>query len=188
LGEGFVDLEAFFAALHEGGVDGYVAYEMCSQVRSGGSETKLDRTAAARLPADQLLDVAQPLASGPAARSGIRGRKGGITIVRMNFCKQGDRRDREQGPPDETVKSASPASSTPSTRSTWGIPEVVITNVMDRLVLTGNVTLPALFEGPFVNDLTRADVLRKRGVRVQEVHLRPILSMAAQTGQVRAWR
>jgi sugar phosphate isomerase/epimerase len=49
LGEGFVDLEAFFAGLHEGGFDGYVAYEMCSPVRGGGSEANLDRTAAASL-------------------------------------------------------------------------------------------------------------------------------------------
>jgi len=49
LGEGFVDLEAFFAGLREGGFDGYVAYEMCSPVRGGGSEANLDRTAARSL-------------------------------------------------------------------------------------------------------------------------------------------
>jgi sugar phosphate isomerase/epimerase len=49
LGEGFVDLKAFFAGLHEGGFDGYVAYEMCSPVRGGGSEANLDHTAAASL-------------------------------------------------------------------------------------------------------------------------------------------
>jgi sugar phosphate isomerase/epimerase len=49
LGEGFVDLEAFFAGLHEGGFDGYVAYEMCSPLRGGGSEENLDRVAKASL-------------------------------------------------------------------------------------------------------------------------------------------
>jgi sugar phosphate isomerase/epimerase len=49
LGEGFVDLEAFFAGLGEGGFDGYVAYEMCSPVRGGGSEANLDRVARASL-------------------------------------------------------------------------------------------------------------------------------------------
>jgi sugar phosphate isomerase/epimerase len=49
LGEGFLDLEAFFAGLREGGFDGYVAYEMCSPVRGGGSEANLDRTAAQSL-------------------------------------------------------------------------------------------------------------------------------------------
>ena len=45
LGEGFVDLEGFFAGLDEGGFDGYVAYEMCSPVRGGGRLENLDRTA-----------------------------------------------------------------------------------------------------------------------------------------------
>ena len=49
LGEGFVDLEGFFAGLAEGGFNGYVAYEMCSPVRGGGSEENLDRTARASL-------------------------------------------------------------------------------------------------------------------------------------------
>ena len=49
LGEGDVDLEAFFAGLKEGGFDGYVAYEMCSPLRGGGSEANLDATAAASL-------------------------------------------------------------------------------------------------------------------------------------------
>jgi sugar phosphate isomerase/epimerase len=49
LGEGFVDLEGFFAGLREGGFDGFVAYEMCSPVRGGGSEANLDRTAKASL-------------------------------------------------------------------------------------------------------------------------------------------
>jgi sugar phosphate isomerase/epimerase len=49
LGEGFIDLEGFFAGLKEGGFDGYVAYEMCSPVRGGGSESNLDATAGVSL-------------------------------------------------------------------------------------------------------------------------------------------
>jgi sugar phosphate isomerase/epimerase len=45
LGDGFLDLEGFFAGLKEGGFTGYVAYEMCSPVRGGGSEANLDATA-----------------------------------------------------------------------------------------------------------------------------------------------
>ncbi|HVX12018.1 MAG TPA: sugar phosphate isomerase/epimerase family protein [Pirellulales bacterium] len=45
LGEGFIDFEAFFAGLKEGGFRGYVAYEMCSPLRGGGSEANLDTTA-----------------------------------------------------------------------------------------------------------------------------------------------
>jgi sugar phosphate isomerase/epimerase len=49
LGEGFLDLEGFFAGLKEGGFDGYVAYEMCSPLRGGGDEANLDRAAARSL-------------------------------------------------------------------------------------------------------------------------------------------
>jgi sugar phosphate isomerase/epimerase len=53
LGEGFVDLDAFFAGLKEGGFgknkSGYVAYEMCSPVRGGGSEANLDAAASKSL-------------------------------------------------------------------------------------------------------------------------------------------
>jgi sugar phosphate isomerase/epimerase len=49
LGEGFLDLDAFFAGLREGGFTGYVAYEMCSPLRGGGSEENLDRTATVSL-------------------------------------------------------------------------------------------------------------------------------------------
>jgi sugar phosphate isomerase/epimerase len=45
LGEGFVDLAPFFAGLKAGGFDGYVAYEMCSPLRGGGSEANLDDAA-----------------------------------------------------------------------------------------------------------------------------------------------
>ena len=49
LGEGFIDLDAFFAGLKEGGFRGYVAYEMCSPLRGGGSEANLDAAARASL-------------------------------------------------------------------------------------------------------------------------------------------
>jgi sugar phosphate isomerase/epimerase len=45
LGEGFIDLPAFFAGLKEGGFAGYVAYEMCSPLRGGGGEANLDAAA-----------------------------------------------------------------------------------------------------------------------------------------------
>ncbi|HUW62414.1 MAG TPA: sugar phosphate isomerase/epimerase family protein [Candidatus Bathyarchaeia archaeon] len=45
LGEGFIDFDAFFRGLKEGGFDGYVAYEMCSPLRGGGSLENLDATA-----------------------------------------------------------------------------------------------------------------------------------------------
>ncbi|HEY5315928.1 MAG TPA: sugar phosphate isomerase/epimerase [Pirellulales bacterium] len=51
LGEGFQDLSGFFTGLAAGGFDGYVAYEMCSPVRGGGSEENLDRVARASLAA-----------------------------------------------------------------------------------------------------------------------------------------
>ncbi len=49
LGEGFVDLEEFFAGLNEGGFSGYVTYEMCSPLRGGGSMENVDATAAKAL-------------------------------------------------------------------------------------------------------------------------------------------
>ena len=52
LGEGFLDLPAFFAGLKEGGFDGYVAYEMCSPLRGGGSKENLD--AAARVSLERI--------------------------------------------------------------------------------------------------------------------------------------
>jgi len=45
LGEGFIDLDAFFRGLKDGGFKGYVAYEMCSPLRGGGSEANLDDAA-----------------------------------------------------------------------------------------------------------------------------------------------
>ncbi len=52
LGEGFLNLEGFMAGLREGGFQGYVAYEMCSPLRGGGSEENLDR--AARLSLERI--------------------------------------------------------------------------------------------------------------------------------------
>ena len=49
VGEGFIDFDGFFAGLKEGGFSGYVAYEMCSPLRGGGSEGNLDATASASL-------------------------------------------------------------------------------------------------------------------------------------------
>lgn len=45
MGDGFIDYRRFFAALKEIGYQGYVAYEMCSYLRGGGSEANLDRCA-----------------------------------------------------------------------------------------------------------------------------------------------
>lgn len=55
LGEGFVALEPFFSGLRAGGFDGYVAYEMCSPLRGGGSEENLDRAAGKSLTMIQRL-------------------------------------------------------------------------------------------------------------------------------------
>lgn len=45
MGEGFIDYRSFFQALRDIGYRGYVAYEMCSPLRGGGSEENLDRCA-----------------------------------------------------------------------------------------------------------------------------------------------
>lgn len=45
MGEGFIDYRNFFAALKAANYQGYVAYEMCSPLRGGGSEVNLDRCA-----------------------------------------------------------------------------------------------------------------------------------------------
>ena len=41
-GEGFIDYEAFFRGLREGGFDGIANYEMCSPIRGGGQLENLD--------------------------------------------------------------------------------------------------------------------------------------------------
>lgn len=49
LGEGFMDLDAFFAGLKDGGFDGLVAYEICSPIRGGGGEANLDASSRSAL-------------------------------------------------------------------------------------------------------------------------------------------
>lgn len=44
-GTGFIDYNAFFAGLVEGGFDGIATYEMCSPVRGGGTLSNLDKYA-----------------------------------------------------------------------------------------------------------------------------------------------
>ncbi len=41
-GDGFIDYEAFFAGLVDGGFDGLASYEMCSPIRGGGGLENLD--------------------------------------------------------------------------------------------------------------------------------------------------
>lgn len=48
-GGGFIDYEAFFRGLVEGGYNGLAAYEICSPIRGGGSLENLDRCATAYL-------------------------------------------------------------------------------------------------------------------------------------------
>jgi sugar phosphate isomerase/epimerase len=68
LGEGFVDLTGFFDGLREGGFDGYVAYEMCSPLRGGGSEENLDRAAKASLDTiHHLIERSHEFANGISA-------------------------------------------------------------------------------------------------------------------------
>jgi sugar phosphate isomerase/epimerase len=55
LGDGFIDNQAFFAGLKEGGFNGFVAYEMCSALRGGPSEENLDATARKSLAAMKKL-------------------------------------------------------------------------------------------------------------------------------------
>lgn len=45
-GDGFIDFDAFFHGLKEGGFDGIASYEMCSPIRGGGDSANLDAYAA----------------------------------------------------------------------------------------------------------------------------------------------
>lgn len=45
MGEGFIDYRRFLDTLEQVGYQGYVAYEMCSYLKGGGSEANLDRYA-----------------------------------------------------------------------------------------------------------------------------------------------
>jgi sugar phosphate isomerase/epimerase len=49
LGTGFIDYQAFFAGLVDGGFCGIATYEMCSPLRGGGEQENLDRYARAYL-------------------------------------------------------------------------------------------------------------------------------------------
>lgn len=44
-GDGFIDYDAFFAGLRDGGFRGPATYEMCSPLRGGGTRENLDRCA-----------------------------------------------------------------------------------------------------------------------------------------------
>ncbi|MFK5924687.1 MAG: sugar phosphate isomerase/epimerase family protein [Verrucomicrobiota bacterium] len=44
-GSGFIDYEAFFKGLHDGGFDGLAIFEMCSPLRGGGNLANLDHCA-----------------------------------------------------------------------------------------------------------------------------------------------
>jgi sugar phosphate isomerase/epimerase len=44
-GDGFINYRAFFSGLRDGGFDGIATFEMCSQLRGGGSIENLDRCA-----------------------------------------------------------------------------------------------------------------------------------------------
>lgn len=59
LGDGFTDLAGFMAGLCEGGFKGYVAYEMCSPLRGGGSAENLDRIARISLEKIQQLSASK---------------------------------------------------------------------------------------------------------------------------------
>jgi sugar phosphate isomerase/epimerase len=48
-GDGFIDYQAFFTGLVEGGFDGLASYEMCSPIRGGGSLENLDACASGYL-------------------------------------------------------------------------------------------------------------------------------------------
>lgn len=57
LGSGFLRLDEFFRGLRAGGFDGYVAYEICSPIRGGGSEVNLDDACRVALARIQELSV-----------------------------------------------------------------------------------------------------------------------------------
>lgn len=63
-GTGFIDYQAFFQGLRDGGFDGIAVYEMCSPLRGGGSLKNLDVCASAYL---QWMQ-AQSLSSNQLAR------------------------------------------------------------------------------------------------------------------------
>jgi sugar phosphate isomerase/epimerase len=44
-GEGYLDYRTFIGTLKEIGYQGYIAYEMCAELKGGGSVDNLDKTA-----------------------------------------------------------------------------------------------------------------------------------------------
>ena len=68
-GDGFIDYQAFFAGLADGGFDGLACYEMCSPVRGGGSVENLDGCARS-----YLQWMRSKLASRPSGAEGSPGR------------------------------------------------------------------------------------------------------------------
>jgi sugar phosphate isomerase/epimerase len=62
-GDGFIDYEAFFAGLAEGGFDDLANYEMCSPIRGGGSLENLDSYARGYL--EWMRQHAKSWAAGP---------------------------------------------------------------------------------------------------------------------------
>lgn len=49
MGEGYIDYKTFISALKEIGYQGYIAYEMCAEMKGGGSVENLDKSAKAFL-------------------------------------------------------------------------------------------------------------------------------------------
>jgi sugar phosphate isomerase/epimerase len=49
MGEGYIDYKTFFNTLKEIGYQGYIAYEMCAEMKGGGSVENLDKSAKAFL-------------------------------------------------------------------------------------------------------------------------------------------
>jgi len=49
MGEGFIDYKTFISTLKEIGYQGYIAYEMCAEMKGGGSIENLDKSAKAFL-------------------------------------------------------------------------------------------------------------------------------------------
>ena len=49
IGEGYLDYKTFINTLKEIGYQGYIAFEMCAELKGGGSVENLDKTAKAFL-------------------------------------------------------------------------------------------------------------------------------------------
>jgi len=62
-GEGFIDYEAFFSGLADGGFDGIATFEMCSPLRGGGGEQNLDHCSRTYVQWMQAHEFASPAAA-----------------------------------------------------------------------------------------------------------------------------